>query len=80
MYKFGCFWKQITEKPTQKGNLSYVGISLGVGGFQAPHVQAPVYFFEFPLVLSSFSLRLIVLSENVTVSGGRKGATHLWPL
>lgn len=60
---------QVTEKPTQKGNLSHVGISLGVGGSKHGIFQALVYFSKFPLVLSSFSLRVIVSSENMTVCG-----------
>lgn len=62
---------QITEKPTQKGNLSHVGIGLGVGGSRHGIFQALVYFSEFPLVLFSFSLRLIVF-ENMTVSKEEK--------
>lgn len=63
---------QVTEKPTQKGNLSHVGITLGVGGSRNGIFQALVYFSEFPLVRSSFSLRLIVSSENMAVSGEEK--------
>lgn len=63
---------QVTEKPTHKGNLSQVGISRGVGGSRHGIFQALVYFSEFPLVLSSVSLRLIVSSENMTVSGEEK--------
>lgn len=62
---------QVTEKPVQK-EICLMWRSLGVGGLQARHGQALAYFSAFPLVLSSSSCRLIVSSENMAVSGGRK--------
>lgn len=80
LYKLGCFWMQVTEKPTQKQKLVSCGDKSRGSGLRAQHVQTPVYCSEFPLVLSSFSLRLIVSSENMAGSRGRKEATHLWLL